>query len=610
MTASCARCLVRPWTRPWASPSVSLLKPLTSRPTSPSQWLPLEAPARTPPPAAVAGVPVRSAAVSLGIVVFNPAPPPPRRQSDRVTRAQSRPAPATHDAPAPDLLDAVTRDKVAAALACQARVARLHLSDIGRCMAASTYVLSPVLYHAEFNGLPRALLDLAAAIAREVAPGVPADLLCGPPSQGGFGLLPFAAHVHARHAAMACRLVHRLLQPVDTWQSWVHFASFLLGRACPGLHPAQSLLAATYASADQARVGDLGLPPGTQAVCLPPGILTDMVVALQRVGPLQPLLLDMDPAPVLLSTPAHTRDDLTHALTHLAWRVPQLDLPPPQQPQPLVPAAAPVPVRALTAIINAPAAARRAWLHDQFVAMAFGVPAATPADSAAFRTALAAIWRMPFPNHLKCPLWRLAIDAIPGSRIPAWRCPCDLHRVHLAPARLHSFWDCPVAHGVRAQLQRALGMDMLPRHAVWLAQPPRPDIHVAVWRLVACMAIDAMEFGRRLLWARRHDQDWPDPGPAGVRALHDGLPAHVVDHHVLPAVAASRDDAVRAVANQAAARFWRSVYDFAAAHRRVAAPPRFQTVPPVHPFIALRAGALEAQLPVDIDQLLQAGGVV
>ena len=328
-----------------------------------------------------------------------------------------------------------------------------------------------------------------------------------------------------------------------------------------------------------------------------------MVVALQLVGPLHPLLPDMDPAPLLLSTPAPSRDDLNHALSNLAWRVPAPDVQPQQQPQPLIPAVAPVPVRALTAVINAPAEARRAQLHDAYVAAAQGALAASPEDCTAFRTTLAAIWRTPFPNRLKCPLWRLAIDAVPGSRIPAWRCPCDLHRVHHAPARLHSFWDCPVALGVRAQLQRALGLDILPRHAVWLAQPPRPDIHIAVWRLVACLAIDAMDFGRRLLWARRHDQDWPDPGPAGLRALRAGFPADVVDHHVLPAVIGARADAVQAVANRAAARFWRNINDFAAAHQRVT-PARFQTVPPAHPFLALSASGLVAQLPIDIDQLL------
>ena len=139
-------------------------------------------------------------------------------------------------------------------------------------------------------------------------------------------------------------------------------------------------------------------------------------------------------------------------------------------------------------------------------------------------------------------------------------------------------------------------MDSIPRHAVWLAQRPRPDIHLAVWRLVACLAIEAMEFGRRCLWARRHDADWPDPGHAGLAALRAALPGDVVDHHVWPAVQAARGDVVAAVSNLAAARFWRHLHDFAAAHRTVL-PARFNTLSAAHPFLAVRNGVLHAELP-------------
>ena len=140
------------------------------------------------------------------------------------------------------------------------------------------------------------------------------------------------------------------------------------------------------------------------------------------------------------------------------------------------------------------------------------------------------------------PLWRLALDAIPGAHVRLWRCPCDLHRVHDHASRLQSFWDCPVAHGVRAQLERALGMPMLSRTAVWMLAPPHPGVHRhrAVWQLVACLAIDTMEYGRRLLWARRHSPDWPDrdPGPAGLRTLRADLPDGVVSAHIWPRILA------------------------------------------------------------------------
>ena len=221
-----------------------------------------------------------------------------------------------------------------------------------------------------------------------------------------------------------------------------------------------------------------------------------------------------------------------------------------------------------------------------------------------FRAAVQAVWRLPCANALKVPLWRLALDAIPGARIRHWCCPCDLYRQHDAAPRLHSFWDCPVAHGVRAQLTRAMGGALLHREMLWLLTPPHPGIHRAVWQLVACLAIDAMEYGRRLLWARRHGSDWPDPGPAGMCVLRAGLPAHVVSEHIWPTILNGRLEVVTAVSNMAAARFWSTLDDFAAAHRQQL-PSQFldPPVPAWHPFLRVADGVLRAQLPVDVVEL-------
>ena len=144
----------------------------------------------------------------------------------------------------------------------------------------------------------------------------------------------------------------------------------------------------------------------------------------------------------------------------------------------------------------------------------------------------------------------------------------------------------------------------VPRAAVWLLTPPRADIHLAVWRLVACFAVDAMDYGRRLLWARRRGPRWPDPGPAGLQALRDGLPADVVTAHIWPHVVAARLEVLTAVSNMAAARFWSSLHDFAAAHA-LRLPRQFEDppVPAHHPFLAMAGGRLRAQLPVEFEEL-------
>ena len=256
-------------------------------------------------------------------------------------------------------------------------------------------------------------------------------------------------------------------------------------------------------------------------------------------------------------------------------------------------------MRDITAILNAPATQQRLEAHAAYIAEALGIPA-SPGQSRSFHMALRALWRIPCANALKVPLWRLALDAVPGAHVQPWRCPCDLHRHHERASRLHSFWECPVAYGVRSQLEHALGMPLLPRAAVWLLEPPHPGIHRAVWCLVACLALDAMDYGRRLLWARRRGPAWPDPGPAGLQALRDGLPDDIVDTHLWPRIVAGRREVVAEVSNLAAARFWHNLHDFAAAHARHL-PRQFEDppIPAGHPFLHVHGTSLRARLPVE-----------
>ena len=81
--------------------------------------------------------------------------------------------------------------------------------------------------------------------------------------------------------------------------------------------------------------------------------------------------------------------------------------------------------------------------------------------------------------------------------------------------------------------------------------------------------------------------------------------ADVVSTHVWPRILAARLDVLTAVSNKAAARFWCSLHDFAAAHRHqlpalLADPP----IPAGHPFLAVDGGVLRAQLPIDVDELV------
>jgi len=142
----------------------------------------------------------------------------------------------------PDLLEGVK--------GCYARLASLpRMSVFGRGFASAAYGVSKVLYHAEFTGLPpaAALAELQRVTAKVVSRGqAPADttprfaglagwVLPGRPAEGGFGTLPWEAHICSRHAKWGLRLV---LGPADL--PWIVVARALL-HCCAGAVAAHPL---------------------------------------------------------------------------------------------------------------------------------------------------------------------------------------------------------------------------------------------------------------------------------------------------------------------------------------------------------------------------------
>ena len=97
------------------------------------------------------------------------------------------------------------------------KLAKLPLSAFGRAMGATTYVLSKLLFYAEYTGLPSdaAVTRIQTYLARLVDRGgkvrafthVRSELLVGAAKEGGFGLLDWRKHVVARHAVLAVKLV-------------------------------------------------------------------------------------------------------------------------------------------------------------------------------------------------------------------------------------------------------------------------------------------------------------------------------------------------------------------------------------------------------------------
>jgi hypothetical protein len=193
----------------------------------------------------------------------------------------------------------------------------------------------------------------------------------------------------------------------------------------------------------------------------------------------------------------------------------------------------------------------------------------------------------------------MTVNATPGCTIRPWVCPCDRHAAPPPSSRLHTFWSCPVAVAVRGQLAAALGFDP-PRWALWLLLRPSPAVGGPTWRLVSLAALDSMEWGRRRLWATAGPGRGADPGPAGVRVLRTGLPAHMVDTFILPHIAAAHAGDLTAVCNLAVARFWTNLSDFVADHQHEWPIGPSWDVTPTSPFLYLNAaGSLALNIPGD-----------
>jgi hypothetical protein len=575
-----------------------------------------------PVPVALSGIPVVPAVTSLGIPHSNcPALPDPALGPHRYhTRSMLRPSDVHEHAPTGADVSA-WGGRLTTATRLLGKVRRLPLSAMGRGLAASAYALSTVLYHSEFTDLPDGFADFARQGCRAVCAGVRPALLCNAPADGGFGLLPLTAHVQGRHACLAARLLSHLLPvpavpepvgaagveqgpvgaagggqrpvgaagveegpvgaagaeqgPVDApagrrgqveaaaerraaTPPWVHLASFLLRRACPSLHPAQTLLLATRSSAADVRQGVLGIPGLPQPRRIAPGALTRMACALQALGPLTSASAS---TPEALLTQPYPLDAPPPGLSVLHWPQPTTD---PSRPPQCVRPTTPVPVRTFTAMLSRSNALDLRVSHAAYVRQAVG--ATSPAAEAAFCASLSRAWRTPCCNVVKEVLWLVAIDRLPGARFRPWRCPCQ-EGDHQGPAgRQHTLWTCPVAQSVCAQISAAL-QHPVTQPALWLLHTPRPDMHHHVWTVVCVCALHAMEFGRGMLWARLLEQ--PDE-PVQNR--------------------------VQATCNLACNCFWRSLHDFAVSHTQCPFP---SPVPAHHPFLYMPdpEGVLHVRMP-------------
>jgi hypothetical protein len=195
------------------------------------------------------------------------------------------------------------------------RLARLPLSAFGRGFGASSYGISKLLYHAEFNTWPEQVVDrlqragaklvdrgLAPSTRVRALPGVPTALLAGPPREGGFGLLPWMQHVRARHAWWGARLVRALAAPPGQEAPWVLAASAILSHLSgKAAHPAVVLLA-TVAEQGGSELPLTVVKHGLTQRRLP-GPLVRLVRGMRALGRLGPTQRGAGPPPACAAAP-------------------------------------------------------------------------------------------------------------------------------------------------------------------------------------------------------------------------------------------------------------------------------------------------------------------
>ena len=271
---------------------------------------------------------------------------------------------------------------------------------------------------------------------------------------------------------------------------------------------------------------------------------------------------------------------------------------------------APLTVKAATTLQLGPRLRAQRAARADYVACALAVGAA-PAPEAevqsaqrALEAAMKQLWQLPWDNDRKEVLWRLTVNGVRGAgghdiALPG---PCGCGWAGPSPGdagcrarqwRLHHFWGCPVAEAVRKELSAALGAarGSLTCAHVWLLRPP-PDVCPWVWPVVCAAALEAMERGRKVLWAAAAD-DLPD----GQTHIEDFFPPVArpagADELPRPGVGAPITAVVRAQ-RRAAAWFWCIIQDFVSLHKT--SDLWGWAVPSDHPFMGHHGTQLELHL--------------
>jgi hypothetical protein len=164
----------------------------------------------------------------------------------------------------------------------------------------------------------------------------------------------------------------------------------------------------------------------------------------------------------------------------------------------------------------------------------------------------------------------------------------------------HVFWSCPVAAAVRASISSALPRARhLPCSALWLLQAPS-GVHKGVWSVVCAAAVEAMDWGRRYLWALTRQseeaEELLDPTQTLITAFFPAVTPPVTQ---TPAVTAEdqRAERVRRASHRTVVHFWCLLSDFV---QQIYVPDEWRGFPATHPFIGIQGEDAQATLRLNL----------
>ena len=467
------------------------------------------------------------------------------------------------------------------------------------------------------------------------------QLLVGRPADGGVGAMPWQEHLRSRHGMWAVRLLRMPLLP------WAGLFSLLLRECHADLHPL-GLFKITSVLSNRNPQHLEPLKASLRASRSLPLLVARIAHGARAWGAMTTIhpggrgLGVVAPAGLLGADTEAVRVYLDELARHLGWTtcLPgagvgsdlMVHLIPPQLADEercaCTPPGVPTPKKRVCVDISVSAATRlqlrkaqltpdaweaapgcryHAWAafrevaegryHDREVAVGDQTarpprPVPNHAEELAARRLLAPlfdlVWGLHINNKTKEGFYRLVYNGFKTSARLCARRPCPCDTVDLVPGRPHTFWACPVALAVRAEIQQALPVGTtLERSHVWLIQPPAECINRHLWACICLVAIAAMEQGRKAL-ARIHlkrlaaakgpqamakvaaaagdadsdsDADWSPPTRRSVQA---GVAAHDQDARPDPELLLTDSAGVTAAACAAAVKvFWSGLADCA-----------------------------------------------